>query len=60
MFRQNVRDSTKAVLELGRRYLWVDRYCINQRGVSGRKTMIDNTGLIYVIADATVVASHGD
>lgn len=55
-----IRDAAKAVLKLGRRYLWVDRYCIDQRDESERKTMIDNMDLIYESADATLVALHGD
>ena len=55
-----VRDAAKAVLELGRRYLWVDRYCINQQDEDERKTMIDSMDLIYESADATIVALHGD
>ena len=55
-----VRDAAKAVLELGRRYLWVDRYCIKQQDESEKKTMIDNMDLIYESADATLVALHGD
>src|SRR6266536_380356 len=37
-----VRDAAKAVLEIGRRYLWVDRYCINQQDESEKKMMIEN------------------
>lgn len=55
-----IRDAAKAVLELGRRYLWVDRYCINQEDGAEKKTMIDNMDLIYESADATLVALHGD
>ena len=55
-----IRDAAKAVLELGRRYLWVDRYCINQHDESEKKTMIDNMDLIYESADATLVALDGD
>ncbi|PMD29793.1 HET-domain-containing protein, partial [Hyaloscypha variabilis F] len=55
-----VRDAAKAVLELGRRYLWVDRYCINQQDESERKMMIDNMDLIYESADATLIALHGE
>lgn len=53
-------DAAKAVLELGRKYLWVDRYCINQRDTSEKKTMIDNMDLIYENSDVTLVALHND
>ena len=48
------------MLELGRRYLWVDRYCISQQDRAEKKMMIDNMDLIYESADATLVALHGD
>ncbi|KAI9685665.1 MAG: hypothetical protein M1822_004225 [Bathelium mastoideum] len=55
-----VRDAAKAVLALGRRYLWVDRYCIDQNNVLQKETAIRNMDLIYECADATIVALHGD
>ena len=55
-----IRDAAKAVLELGRKYLWADRYCINQQDESEKKFMIDNMDLIYESAYATLVAFHGD
>ena len=45
---------------MGRKYLWVDRYCINQQDKSDRRTMIDNMDLIYANADVTLVSLHGD
>ena len=55
-----IQDAAEAVLRLGRKYLWVDRYCINQRDISERKLMIDNMDLIYENADVTLVPLHGD
>lgn len=55
-----VRDAIQAVLKLGRRYLWVDRYCINQQNESEKRTMIENMDLIYESSDATLVALYGD
>lgn len=54
-----IRDAARAVLELGRRFLWVDRYCINQHDESEKKMMIENMDLIYESADATLVALDG-
>jgi heterokaryon incompatibility protein (HET) len=55
-----VRDAIEAVLKMGRRYLWVDRYCINQRRIFEKEMMIHNMDLIYESAEATIVALHGD
>ena len=55
-----VRDAATTVLRLGRKYLWVDRYCIDQQDETEKKMMIDNMDLIYESADATIVALYGD
>lgn len=55
-----IQDAVTAVLKLGRRYLWVDRYCINQQNKSERNMMIDNMDLIYECSEATLVALYGD
>lgn len=55
-----IRDAAKVVPKLGRKYLWVDRYCINQQDESEKKKIIENMDLIYESADATLVALDGD
>ena len=55
-----IQDAIRVVRGMGRRYLWVDRYCINQ-GVHSEKTlMIQNMDQIYEDAEATIVALYGD
>ncbi|KAI9653237.1 MAG: hypothetical protein M1821_007668 [Bathelium mastoideum] len=55
-----IRDAAKVVLALGRRYLWVDRYCIDQNNALQKDTAIHNMDHIYESADATIVALYGD
>lgn len=57
---RTIQDAVRVVRGIGRRYLWVDRYCINQ-GLHIEKTqMIQNMDQIYENAEATIVALHGD
>src|SRR6201996_7451514 len=55
-----VRDAVQVVLNLGRRYLWVDRYCIDQEDSLERHSMIHSMDTIYENSEATIVALHGD
>jgi hypothetical protein len=54
-----VRDAIQVVRNLGMRYLWVDRYCINQH-TPEKEHMIRNMDEIYENADATIIALYGD
>jgi hypothetical protein len=54
-----IEDSITATLKLGFRYLWVDRYCINQQDnveVFHQIRMMDR---IYQNAEVTVIAAAG-
>lgn len=55
-----IRDAVRVVRNLGRKYLWVDRYCINQDDEAGKKMMLQNMDLIYENAEATIVAMSGE
>ncbi|KAH8593711.1 heterokaryon incompatibility protein-domain-containing protein [Bisporella sp. PMI_857] len=55
-----VQDAIRVVRNLGKRYLWVDRYCIKQKDGPEKKTMIGNMDEIYENAEATIVAMYGE
>ena len=55
-----VRDAVQVVRSLGRTYLWVDRFCINQDDTLEKATMLQYMDFIYENAFATIVALHGD
>ncbi|CAF9932643.1 MAG: hypothetical protein HETSPECPRED_008410 [Heterodermia speciosa] len=55
-----VQDAVRVVRNLGRKYLWVDKYCINQNEVAEQQMMLRNMDLIYEHAEATIVAMSGE
>jgi len=55
-----IEDSVKVTLQLHRRYLWVDRYCINQHDESEKSDQINQMDLIYANALVTIIAAAGD
>lgn len=54
-----VRDAVHVVRSLDKRYLWVDRYCIDQDNVQEKALMLQPMDLIYEGACATIVALYG-
>jgi hypothetical protein len=52
-----VKDAMIATLSLRFRYLWVDRYCINQHDLSQKHQQIANMGNIYAGATLTFIAA---
>lgn len=55
-----IQDAVRVVRNLGRKYLWVDKYCINQNDEAGKQMMLQNMDLIYGNAEATIVAMSGE
>ncbi|KAI1735803.1 heterokaryon incompatibility protein-domain-containing protein [Xylaria scruposa] len=56
---RTVLDSMTVSLELGCRYLWVDRYCISQ-DKDDRQHMINQMADIYANAYLTIIAAAGE
>jgi hypothetical protein len=56
---QVVKDSISVTKQLGFRYLWIDKYCINQRDAAIQKKHIENMDLIYMGAELTIIAAAG-
>jgi hypothetical protein len=57
---QVVKDSISVTKQLGFRYLWIDKYCINQRNAAIQKEQIENMDLIYMSAELTIIAAAGN
>jgi hypothetical protein len=54
-----VEDAIIATQQLGYRYLWVDKYCINQADEQDKIQQIQNMDIIYKGSDVTIVAAAG-
>jgi hypothetical protein len=57
---QVIKDAISVTKSLHFRYLWVDKYCINQHDASVKEYQIDNMDLIYKGAELTIIAAAGD
>jgi hypothetical protein len=56
---QVINDAMQVVKSLGKRYLWVDQYCIDQKDHDIKSIQIGQMDLIYAGALATIVAAAG-
>ncbi|RSM04341.1 hypothetical protein CEP52_006941 [Fusarium oligoseptatum] len=54
-----ISDTIAVVKSLGYRYLWVDKYCIDQQNKSEKIDHISNMDLIYGGAEVTIIAASG-
>jgi Heterokaryon incompatibility protein (HET) len=57
---RTVEDAILVTLKLGYRYLWVDRYCIDQDDGDNKAIQVNQMDLIYHEAEVTIVATAGD
>jgi len=56
---KTIQDAILCTKRLGLRYLWVDSLCIVQDDESDKLRQIQNMGLIYSHAQATLIAAEG-
>ncbi|KAG4256764.1 hypothetical protein FPRO03_03774 [Fusarium proliferatum] len=55
-----IEDAIRVTLELGYRYLWVDRYCIVQTGDEAiKQEQLRHMHLVYANAEVTLIAAAG-
>ncbi|KAK5062701.1 hypothetical protein LTR84_004775 [Exophiala bonariae] len=54
-----VTDAINVTTKLGYRYLWVDKYCIDQKDGIGRLRQINNMDIIFKNSEVTIVAVAG-
>lgn len=52
-----INDSIEVTLLLNLRYLWVDKYCINQTDAKEKHDQIRHMDLVYANAQATIIAA---
>lgn len=56
---QTIKDATDVVRNLGERYLWVDRLCIEQDNTTQKEAHIQKMDVIYSHALITIIAHAG-
>ncbi|KAH6646977.1 heterokaryon incompatibility protein-domain-containing protein, partial [Truncatella angustata] len=54
-----VRDAEVVVLQLGYRYLWVEKFCIDQENESEKELFVNSMDKIYSGAELNIVAAAG-
>ncbi|ETS82415.1 hypothetical protein PFICI_04291 [Pestalotiopsis fici W106-1] len=54
-----IEDAITVTKQLGFRYLWVDRYCINQKNPEIKLKQIQQMDLIYQNAELAIIAAAG-
>ncbi|KAF2253321.1 HET-domain-containing protein, partial [Trematosphaeria pertusa] len=59
IFPATIDDSIMVALALGFKYLWVDRYCIDQTSSSEKHAQISGMHKIYSEAALTIIAAAG-
>jgi hypothetical protein len=57
---KSIGDSIDLTLKLNLRYLWVDRYCIDQSNAVAKHIQIRQMDLIYARAHLTIIAAAGE
>jgi hypothetical protein len=55
-----IEDAMLVTIRLGIRYLWIDRYCINQENEMEVKYQIASMNIIYRKATITIIAACGE
>lgn len=55
-----IEDAVIVAKKLGYRYLWVDRYCIDQENEEEKADQCGKMDLIYQNADLTIIAAIGE
>lgn len=60
VLEQTIQDAVTVTVKLGFRYLWVDRYCIDQKDASAKHHQIQQMWGVYASAEMTLIAAVGD
>ena len=56
---RTIRDAIEVTKNLGHRYLWVDRYCVNQSDDRQKHETIASMNTIFLQAKLTIIAAAG-
>lgn len=57
---RTIKDAIHLVKQLGKSFLWVDMYCIDQSSPTDKGSQVEFMDQIYGNAFATIVAAYGD
>ncbi|KAF2129809.1 HET-domain-containing protein [Dothidotthia symphoricarpi CBS 119687] len=57
---RTVQDAVEVVVRLGYRYLWIDKYCIDQSDKSTLHEQLSSMDQIYKLAVVTIIVAAGD
>ena len=55
-----IKDAITVTKRLGYRYIWIDRYCIDQKDKEGTADQVGRMDLIYQNAELTIIAAIGE
>jgi hypothetical protein len=55
-----IKDAITVTKRLGYRYIWIDRYCIDQTNKEGTADQVGKMDLIYQNAELTIIAAIGE
>ncbi|KAK0642909.1 heterokaryon incompatibility protein-domain-containing protein [Cercophora newfieldiana] len=55
-----VRDAIHVTNALGYRYLWIDKFCIDQNNAARKHVQIRHMDAVYEMADITIIAAAGN
>ena len=55
-----IKDAITVVVSLGKRYLWVDQYCVNQPDENIKATQVREMDRVYAGAYVTIVVCAGE
>src|SRR6202034_273621 len=53
---KTIEDAMEFVEQLGLKYLWVDRYCVDQQDNEAKQAQIENMHLVFECAYLTMIA----
>ncbi|KAF7520783.1 hypothetical protein G7054_g12666 [Neopestalotiopsis clavispora] len=56
---RTISDAIKVTKDIGYRYIWIDRYCINQEDGAHKSNQIEQMDAIYRGADLTIITAAG-
>lgn len=59
MLSRTVNDAIQVTRSLGYKYLWIDRYCIDQNDTASKRSQLERMDAIYHGAELTIIAAAG-
>lgn len=57
---QTFEDAIKVTSMIGYKYIWIDRYCIDQTDMADKQRQVAHMDIVYAGAQATIIVAAGD